>query len=227
MQKVSAYSAYALLKESDCKVAPPLSIIESMASKDSKSKSSGTSSNDGTQVLVHTFTANEDAVIPNDEEIVHVEHDRQMAVTRVVTKRTYDAKQAQADRDAASGPTATPTYPQTAGGVPEPASDPSTSYPWGTLDTTKVQNLEEVEKAGPTIAERESAGKPQENKDETEVATEIQAAANEESAEPDPTPDKPVDSPDENEARAAAQSPAQADLAADLAKDNKSDSKSK
>lgn len=204
-----------------CPYAPPtrqVSIIQSMA-KEKDSARKDASAKSGTEVRTLTFSANDDVVIPKDEEILNVEHDRQMGVTRVTTKRDYDEKRSADERAAREGPPATPTYPQPAGGIEAPAVDPSTSYVWGTLDTTKVQNVEAVKQAGPTIAEQESAGMPQEAKDETEVATELQTDANADSAEPAHSPDHPVDSPSKEEAAAAAQSPASAKVAADNAKD--------
>jgi hypothetical protein len=206
MQNISTYSELALLSEVDSR--KRVSIIQPMAKKDS---------NAGTQIQVRTYTANEDIVVPDDESIVSVDHDRSMAVTRVVTSRPYDAEQAQADRDAAAGPSASPTYPQPTGGVPERASDPSTSYEWGTLDVTKVQNVEAVKNAGPTIAEKEAAGKAQAEKDQTEVASELNTDALANSADPNPTPENPVDSANKEEAAAASQSPAQAEVHAENA----------
>ena len=114
-----------------------VSNIQSMATA-RKSKS------EGTQILVHTFANNEDAVIPDGEEIVSVEYDRTMAVTRVTTSRPYDSEQAQAERDAAAGPGATPAYPQAAGAVSAPTAPPNTSYPWGSFDHTKAAHVEEA-----------------------------------------------------------------------------------
>lgn len=178
----------------------------------------------GTQIQVRTYTANEDIVVPDGESIVSVDHDRTMAVTRVVTSRPYDPEQAQADRDAAAGPAASPTYPQPTGGLPERAPDPSTSYEWGTIDVTKVQNVEAVKNAGPTIAEQEAASKPQAEKDQTEVASELNRAALDNSADPDPNADNPVDSATKEQAAATAQSPAQAEVHQDNAKDSENTS---
>lgn len=188
-------------------------------SKDApKSSASSTDVKSGTEVKTYTFTPSDDAVVPTDEEIVSVDHDRTMGVTRITTKRAYDAERSAEERAAREGPAATPTYPQPAGAVATPPAEPSTSYVWGTLDTTKVQNLEEVKRQGPTIAEQEAAGKPQEEKDATEVASEVQTAANEQSAEPAHTADQPVDTPSEDEAAAAAKSKASSDLARETAK---------
>lgn len=156
----------------------------------------------GTQIQVRTFTHAEDAVIPADEEIVSVEYDRTMSVTRVTTSRPYDAERSAKEREEATGGSvATPTYPQPAGAVPEGASPPSTSYSWGSIDNTKVQNLEDLKSLPPTIAEQEAAGKPSPEeaakkdlpveaaKDETEIATEKQAEANAESADAKNKPD--------------------------------------
>lgn len=179
-----------------------VSIIQSM-SKSTK--------NQGTEIKTLTFTPNEDAVVPDGWDILSVDHDRQMAVTRVTVSRPYSKEQSDAEKAELAGPAATPTYPQTAGAVPTPPVDPSTSYTWGTLDTTKVQNVEDVKRVGPTIAEQEAAGKPQEEKDATEVASELNADALDESAEPAHTADNPVDKASEAEAKAASQSKASAD----------------
>lgn len=163
------------------------SIIQSMASKSSK---------EGTQVKVFTYAANEDAVVPDGWEIVSVEHDRSMAVTRVVAQRPYDKSQADEEREENAPAPASPSYPQTPGAVPVLNTDltaPPTSYTWGSIDTTKVQNLPDLDKLPPPIAVQEAALKQNEEKDATEVTGEVQAAANEESAEPAHTPDKPAD----------------------------------
>lgn len=179
-----------------------VSMIEGMAKRDST----------GTEIQVLTFTPNEDAVVPDGWEILSVDHDRQMAVTRVTVKRPYDKERSDRERGERAGAPVSPTYPQTAGAVPEPPAPPSTSYAWGSIDTTKVQNIEDVKRLGPTIAEQEAAGMPQEAKDQTEVATEIQSDAVDKSADPAHTADKPVDKADKAELKDAAQSPAQGDL---------------
>lgn len=167
----------------------------------------------GTEIRVLTFAPNEDAVVPDGWDILSVDHDRQMAVTRVTVSRPYDKARNDKERADAVGPPAAPSYPQPAGAVPAPPTDPSTSYPWGTLDVTKVQNVEEVKKAGPTIAEQEAAGMPQEAKDATEVASEVNRDAVEESADPAHTIEHPVDSANKEEAADAAQSQASAEAA--------------
>jgi len=134
-----------------------VSIFRSMAqdSKNAPSKDSASKDN-GTEVRVHSFSANEDAVVPSDEEIVSVEHDRQMGITRVVTKRSYDAERSAKEKADAAGPPATPTYPQTAGAVNAPPEPPVTSFAWGSIDTSKVQNAPTVAAMPPTIAAQEA-----------------------------------------------------------------------
>lgn len=168
----------------------------------------------GTEIRVLTFTPNEDSVVPEGWDILSVDHDRQMAVTRVTVSRPYDEERSAKEKQEAVGPPAAPTYPQPAGAVPAPPTDPSTSYTWGSLDVTKVQNIEDVKRVGPTIAEQEAAGLPQEEKDATEVASELNRDALEDSAEPAHTPEHPVDSASKEEAASAAQSDASAKAAA-------------
>jgi hypothetical protein len=130
-----------------------------MAKKaDSNSTSNGTS---GTEVRVFSFAANEDAVVPDGWEIVSVEYDRQMGLTRVVAKQPYDEQAAEERRAAAAGPAATPTYPQTAGAVTPAAEPPNNSFPWGTIDTTKVQNLETVKSIPNTLLPEGLSGEHQ------------------------------------------------------------------
>lgn len=161
-----------------------VSTIRGVASKETKS---------GTEIQTRTYAHGEDVVIPSDEEIVNVEYDRTMAVTRVTTSRSYDEKRTADERAAREGPPATPTYPQPAGAVPEPPAAPSTSFTWGSIDTTKVQNMDDLKRLPPTIAEQEAEKKldPDEAakkdlpaeaaKDATEIASEEQAEANKKS----------------------------------------------
>lgn len=169
-----------------------VSTIKSMASKE------------GTEVKVFTYNHSEDAVVPDGWTIESVDHDRQMAVTRVTATRPYDRKRSEKEREEAAGPPATPTYPQPAGAVPEGETPPSNNFAWGSIDTTKVQNLEDLKRLTPTIAAQEAAGKlspedaekkdvPQEAaKDTTEVATEKQSEANAESADAKNKADSPA-----------------------------------
>lgn len=152
----------------------------------------------GTEVRVLTFGASEDAIVPSGWDIVSVEHDRSMAVTRVVVSRPHDPDAAAKEKEeaAADSATATPSYPQASGAAPAPDTDltaPPTSYTWGTLDTTKVQNLPDLDRVGPPLAVQEAAGKPDEAKDQTEKTGEVQEAANAESADKEHTADNPVD----------------------------------
>lgn len=152
--------------------------------------------NSGTEVRVLTYGASEDAIVPSGWDIVSVEHDRSMAVTRVVVSRPYDEDALAKEKEEAAGDAATATYPQPAGAAPAPATDltaPPTSYTWGTLDTTKVQNLPDLERVGPPLAVQEAAGKPDEAKDQTEKTGEVQEAANAESADKEHTADNQVD----------------------------------
>lgn len=111
----------------------------------------------GTEVRVFTYTHSEDAVVPDGWDIVTIDHDRQMAVTRVTATRPYDAKRSQEEKDAAAGGPATPSYPQTAGAAPAPAEPPVTSFAWGSIDTSKVQNQETVAQLPASIAAQEAA----------------------------------------------------------------------
>lgn len=130
------------------------SIIQSVAKK-------ADSTPNGIEVRVFTFAANEDAVVPDGWEIVSVDHDRQMAVTRVVAKQPYDEEAARERREAAAGAGVTPTYPQVAGAVTPAAEPPNNSFPWGTIDTTKVQNLEAVKSIPNTMLPEGLSGEHQ------------------------------------------------------------------
>src|SRR4051812_36924282 len=66
-----------------------VSTITEVASKDS---------NSGTEIRTQTFAHAEDVVIPSDEEVINVEYDRQMGVTRVTTSRAYDADRTAKER---------------------------------------------------------------------------------------------------------------------------------
>lgn len=117
------------------------------ASWGTKSASAPTSASDnsGTELKTFSFIASEDAVVPDGWEIVSVNHDRLQGTTNVVAKRPYDKERAAKERAEVAGDSAvTPTYPQTAGAVNAPAQPPVTSFPWGSIDTSKVQNIDTI-----------------------------------------------------------------------------------
>lgn len=105
--------------------------------------SENTSANSN-ELITRSYPAGESIVIPADEEIVNVSHDRTAGLTTVVTKAAYSEDRAREREEAAAGGVATPQYPQPAGAVSAPAAPPNNHFPWGSIDTTKVQNLEAV-----------------------------------------------------------------------------------
>jgi hypothetical protein len=143
-QRITIYTELAWLHELD--PFKRVSIIQGVASKDS---------NSGTEIRTQTFAHAEDVVIPSDEEVINVEYDRQMGVTRVTTSRAYDADRTAKERADRATPPAT-VYPQPAGAVPAPPEPPVTAFAWGSIDTSKVQNQATVAGLAPTIAAQEA-----------------------------------------------------------------------